>query len=106
MKPLHKRAEVTLDLVSIFTWLGERDLDAAERFLTAVDLTFEQIQKHPQIGWNRTWHDTKLVGLRSWPVEGFSNFLVFYREEEATIEIYGVLRGARHLPRALRGRRG
>jgi toxin ParE1/3/4 len=69
-----------------------------------VDGTFEQIRKHPGVGWDRPWRDHRLYGLRSWRVEGFPNFLVFYREEVSSIEIYAVLRAARHLERALRRR--
>ena len=104
MKALNKRRDVILDLAEIYAWIGERDLDAAERFLRAADHTFEQICKHPGIGWERPWKNRKLEGLRSWRIEEFHNFLAFYREENATIEIYAVLRGSRHLERALRKR--
>ena len=104
MKPLHKRAEVPFDLADIYAWIGDRNLEAAERFLEAADSTFEQIRRHPSIGWERSWKNRRLLGLRSWRVEGFHNFLVFYREEMTSIEIYAVLRGSRHLERALRRR--
>ena len=101
MKPLNKRPEVILDLAEIYAWIGQRNLDAAERFLKAVDDTFQQIRKQPEIGWERPWKHRRLEGLRSWRVEKFTDFLIFYREESSSIEVYGVLRGARHLPRAL-----
>ena len=101
MKLIHKRKEVIYDLPELYGWIGERNLDAADRFLRAVDDTLHQISKHPGIGWERPWKNPKLKGMRSWRVEGFSNFLIFYREEAISIEIFGVLRGARHLARAL-----
>ena len=104
MKPLHKRPETIIDLAGIYAWIGEQNLDAAERFLLAVNSTFEQIRKHPGLGWERPWKNRKLLGLRSWRVEHFHNFLIFYREEETSIEVYAVLRGGRHLERTL-GRR-
>lgn len=105
MKPLHKRREVILDLADLYAWIGERDPGAAERFLLATETTFGQVQRNPGVGWERSWRSQRLEGIRSWRVGGFPNFLIFYREEVATIEIYAVLRGARHLERAL-GRRG
>ena len=104
MKPLHKRHEVILDVAEIYGWIAQRDQDAAERFLTAVDHGFDQIQKHPAIGWARRWKNPKLQGVRSWRVPQFHNFLVFYREEALTIEVYAVLRGARHIEHELRKR--
>ena len=104
MKPLRKRREVLGDLVDIYVWIGERNPDAAERFLKSVERTFQQICRHPQIGWERPWKNRELKGIRSWRVEHFHNFLVFYRDEEGAIEVYAVLRGARHLERALRER--
>jgi toxin ParE1/3/4 len=104
VKPLYKRSQVIVDLADICAWIGEQNLDSAEQFLAAVARTLEQIQQHPNLGWSRPWHDPRLYGLRSWRVEDFANFLVFYREEESSIEIYAVLRAARHLERALRRR--
>jgi toxin ParE1/3/4 len=102
--PIHRRNGVILDLAELYAWIGDRDLDAAERFLAAVEDTFDQIRKQPGIGWERPWKNQNLRGLRSWRVKGFPNFLVFYREEDSTIGVYAVLRGARHLERELRMR--
>jgi toxin ParE1/3/4 len=104
VKPLYKRSQVILDLVDIYSWIGDQNLDSAERFLQAVASTLEQIQTHPGMGWKRPWRNRALHGLRSWRVEGFPNYLVFYREAESSIEIYAVLSAARHLERSLRHR--
>ena len=103
MKSVHKRNGVVTDLADIYSWIGERNIEAAERFLIAVDRTFQQIARHPQIGWMRPWRNKKLRGMRSWRVDGFENFLVFYRDEGA-IEVYAVLRGSRRFERLLRKR--
>jgi toxin ParE1/3/4 len=101
---LNKRPEVILDLAEIHTWISERNLDAAERFLRAVDRTFGQINQHPGLGWSRSWKSPKLRGVRSWRVKDFPEFLIFYREEKEATEIYAVLRGSRHLELALEKR--
>lgn len=101
MKPVRKRREVSSDIADIYAWMAGRNLGVAERFLIAVDSTFEQIAKHPGIGWSRHWRNRKLEGLRSWRVDRFPEFLVFYREQDTEIEVFGVLRSARHLVRAL-----
>jgi len=104
VKPIHRRSGVIFDLAGLYAWIGDRDIEAAERFLAAVEITFDQIRKQSGIGWERPWKNRDLRGLRSWRVEGFPNFLVFYREEVSTIEVYAVLRGTRHLERELQRR--
>jgi toxin ParE1/3/4 len=81
-----------------------RNPEAAERFLKALDASFEQIRLQPGIGWGRRWKNSRLDGIRSWRISEFPNFLIFYREVGDMIDVYAVLRGARHLERAL-GRR-
>ena len=104
MNSVRKRPEVISDLAEIYAWIGQRDLDAADRFVIAVETTFEQIRRKPGIGWLRRCKSRKLNGIRSWRVESFPNFLVFYREDSIGVEVYGVLRGARLFERALRNR--
>lgn len=104
MKPVRRRYEVILDLAEIYAWIADRNPDPAERFLVALDLTFEQIGKNPGIGWERSWKSNKLQGIRSWRVRDFRNFRIFYREEKSAVEIYAVLRGSRHLERMLKKR--
>ena len=101
MKALQKRREILFDITNIYVWIGEHNIDAAERFLVSVEQTFEQIRRNPGIGWERSWRNRKLEGVRSWRIRNFPNYLVFYREQQQTIEIYAVLSGYRHLERAL-----
>jgi toxin ParE1/3/4 len=101
VKPIHRREEVITDLAELYAWIGERNPRAADRFLSAVEVAFAQIARNPGIGWERPWKQFRLAGMRSWRIAEFPNFLIFYREEADTIQIYAVLRGARHLERAL-----
>jgi plasmid stabilization system protein ParE len=69
--------------------------DAGVRFLRAVDDTVRSLLKHPGLGRQRP--DVK-PGLHSWRVEGFSNWLIFYRIQGPQLRL---LHGARDLPRAV-----
>ena len=105
MKPVFKRREVASDLTDIYVWIAEDNLDAAERFLAAVDRTFSEIQRNPELGWGRPWKIPELAGMRSRRVRDFPNILIFYREEQGAIQIYAVLSGYRDLEPALKKRR-
>ena len=76
----------------------------ADGFIDAVERTVSQIARQPQIGWQRPWKHQALIGLRSWRVEGFPKYLVFYRIEHQAIAILAVLHGARLLERILKKR--
>jgi toxin ParE1/3/4 len=51
----------------------------------------------------REFRDPALTGMRSWPIRGFGNHLVFYRPTDDGIEILRVLHGARDLRRVFNG---
>jgi toxin ParE1/3/4 len=53
------------------------------------------------MGARRTFRKRVLKELRSWPFSGFENYLIFYRFDEARLEVLRVIHGARDLERAL-----
>jgi toxin ParE1/3/4 len=90
------------DLIEIHAYIAKDRPRAANRFLTAAHRGFEMLADMPGIGRERVSADPKLKDVRSWPIRGFRNFLVFYRPTEAGIEVMRVVHGARDL----RGRFG
>lgn len=89
------------DLVETAAWLGERNPDAALRFLAAVEATLAAVADAPGIGAARQYEDPRLAGLRMLRVRGFARYLVFYREAPGAIELVRVLHGARDIGAAL-----
>lgn len=73
--------------------------EAGQRFLNAVDSTVKALLAQPELG--RFRPEVK-PGLRSWAVEGFGNWIIFYRMGKESLRLVRVLHGARDLPRALR----
>ena len=53
------------------------------------------------IGARREFDDPKLADLRSLPVTGFTNYLIFYRTTTTEVQVLRVIHGARDLPTAL-----
>lgn len=105
MKSIRTYAEVQNDLDEIWFYIARENPAAADRVIDAAERTFSQIAQHPEIGWERRWKNQKLARLRSWRVEGYPDYLVFYRIEGESIAVVAVLHGMRRFERILRKRR-
>ena len=84
----------------VFVYLGERNYEVAERFLKSVDADLKQLAEFPGMGALRKFDNPLLVNVRSWPVSGFENYLLFYRPTETTIEFLRLIHGAMDLEAA------
>lgn len=83
-------------------YVREAGGEVARRFQKAVDSTLHLLCEQPRAGRPRHFPNPKLQGLRSFPVERpFQRFLIFYREDGATLQAVGLMDGARDLPRRL-----
>lgn len=91
-----------LDVIEQAVYLGEEaDEELALRFIDAVDTAVRRLAATPDIGRLRESGSSRLAGLRSWPVPGFPNHLIFYRTGEELLQIVRVVHGARDLIRLL-----
>lgn len=103
MPELIRLPQVRADVIAIATWIGERDELAAERFLTAVEADFDRLRDSPGVGAPMEPLQPWMADLRVWPVTGFENYLIIYRERPGLVEIAYIVHGARDLS-ALRRR--
>jgi toxin ParE1/3/4 len=74
-------------------------IDAAARFHDRLYEMFRLIAWMPGAGKLYGFRRKRLSTLRSWPVKGYRNFLIFYRRTRRGIEIVRVLHGARDIQR-------
>lgn len=97
------RSAAERDIEDIALFLHESSPAVADRFLVAVVTTLHHLAAMPRTG--RTWQfdGAALSGLRSRPIVGFDNYLVFFRPSHIEIQIVRVLHGARDLPGLLSG---
>jgi toxin ParE1/3/4 len=72
-------------------------MDAAAKFLDALERDYLKLLRMPGMGAKREFENPRFVDLRSWPVSGFRNYLIFYRRISSGIEIVRVLHGARDI---------
>lgn len=81
--------------------LGEHDPRLIDRFFEAVERALDLLAEHPHAGSPYHSTDSRLVGLRKWPVPDFPNHWLFYRPSAEAILIVRVLYGGRDLRAAL-----
>lgn len=95
----HVTIQVTAqqDLSEQAVHLGLESTSASERYQRAVAVAIETLAERPSLGRLREFATDSLAGIRSLPVPGFRNYLIFYRIQGDQLEIIRVLHGARDL---------
>ena len=89
-----RRPAAKADLLEHYIFIGEENLDAAQRFLAEAEAAFKTLAAMPRMG--RRWgsEDRRLDALRVWPLPGWMR-LIFYRPSRTGIEVVRVLHAAR-----------
>lgn len=77
------------DLEKIWSFVAERDVEAADRLIDEITNRFDHLLAYPEAG--RARHDL-LVNLRSLPVK---RYVIFYQPTDDGVEIFRVLYGSR-----------
>jgi toxin ParE1/3/4 len=96
------RHDAELDAFGYFKYIRENNPEAALRFLEAIDCTVESLALQPLKGRLRKFRGRELKNIRSWRVDDFENYLIFYRFAEMRLEILRIKHGAMDFPLALR----
>ena len=86
------------DLREIGRLIAEENPEEADRFLTAAEESFDLLRRHAHIGRLRSF---SVLGVRSWVIPDFENYLIFYLPTGTEVQILAVLHGARDLASAL-----
>ena len=96
------RHDAELDAFGYFEYIREHDPEASLRFLQAIDVTVEKLALQPLKGRLRKFRTRELKNIRSWRVDGFENYLIFYRFAARRLEVLRIKHGAMDFPKALR----
>jgi toxin ParE1/3/4 len=97
------RPRARRDLNEIADYISQDSVEAGRRFYAAAQEAFQQLVDMPGIGRVREVQNPQMIGVRSWSIHEFSNYLVFYRPTATGIEVLRVLHGARDIERILEG---
>jgi toxin ParE1/3/4 len=96
------RHDAELDAFGYFQYIRENNPEAALHFLKAIDGTVEKLALQPLKGRLRKFRGRDLKNIRSWRVDDFENYLIFYRYAEMRLEVLRIKHGAMDFPQALR----
>jgi toxin ParE1/3/4 len=96
-----KKPAARIDLAACYAYIGERNHDAAHRFLLAAEATFAALARTPGIGERYSTTNPRLMGLRVARVRRFKNYVIFYLPIPEGIDVIRVLHAARDVKRVL-----
>ncbi len=86
------RPQFYLDVEEEVYWLlANTDADVAQRWHAAVWDTIELLKTHPLIGRERK--DLKQSGIRSWRVNRYARWLIFYEVRAEALIVYRIRSG-------------
>ena len=94
--PLDITKEADADIEEIGLYFARQAPDVEERFYLAFDKTICRLASSPNLGERCQFRNPKTKGMRVWQVDGFSNYLVFYRSKDDVLQILRVIHGARN----------
>lgn len=95
MGTVHIRPRAEADLDEAYLYIAEDGVEAAERLLAAARSDMRKLADMPGMGASREYSRPELRDVRSWPIKGFRNYLIFFRPVPDGIEVLRVLHGAR-----------
>ena len=96
--PVQKLPQANADLIEIADYIDTDNPEAAKRFLDAAEAALAQLAALPSIGQTVPFSSPITQGMRVWRVEGFEQYLIFYRPAESGLEVVRVLHTARDFP--------
>ena len=86
---------------AFYDYQEKSGLETAFRFVDAVRESFELLVQMPYIGSPREFRHSRVRNMRMWIVKGFSDYLIFYRPTDDTVEVLRVLHGKRDIEEIL-----
>jgi len=97
MIPIVVLPQADLDIDTFFFYIAEDDLTAADQFLDRVEETQNLIANFPKIAPLFITDNSKLSGMRWFPVKDFPKHLLFYIEDEVQILVVRVFHKAQDI---------
>jgi plasmid stabilization system protein ParE len=92
--PVRRRLAAQDSLERIAAQIAEHDLEAAYRFVDAVEASLSLLSEMPEAGPRYETKNAALAGrIRKWVVPRYGRYLVFYLFEEGVVHLIDVVDG-------------
>ena len=98
MHPSQFSPEAWDDMRAVVAYIAADNLDAAERFVPALEETYAQLEALPGMGSVRHFGRKDLQGVRIIPVTDFEHYLLFYTALRTHVKVLRILHAARDFP--------
>ena len=98
-KPVSWRRLAEKDLTEVYLFIGHDSPEMAEKLLDAVEHAMVFLLANPRAGRIEEFTAIQTREIRSWAIQGFRSYLIFYRTTPDGLEILRLLHSARDLPR-------
>ena len=89
--PIRRRLHAQEQIEAIVLRIASENLDAALRFVDAVEYGLTLLVENPEIGPRYETDAPDLVGLRKWLVPSFPRYLIFYLVDDRAIHIIDIV---------------
>ena len=83
------------DMAEIVSYFDERSDSVAQRFEQAVEKTVQMLCAAPESGSLCLFHNPAFMSVRKITIFGYSNYILFFRRFENSLQILRVIHGAR-----------
>ena len=92
--PVRRRLAAQESLERIAVRIAEQDLEAAYRFVDAVEASLSLLSEMPEAGPRYETENTALAGrVRKWVVPRYRRYLLFYTFESGVVHLFDVVDG-------------
>jgi plasmid stabilization system protein ParE len=92
--PVRRTPRAEAELLAHVERIAASNLDAALRFVDAVEAALALISELPEMGAPHETSETRLRGIRKWVLPRFSNYVLFYRFDGEVVRLLHVFHGA------------
>lgn len=89
--PIRRRLHAQEQLGAIVLRIAAENLDAALRFVDAVERGLALLSEMPELGPRHESDAPDLLGLRKWLVPAFPRYVIFYRVDDRAIHILDIV---------------
>jgi plasmid stabilization system protein ParE len=98
-----QRPAARRDFIGHYLYLAEHaSLDVARRFRNAVERTYEDLARTPEMGSAYKLRESRHAGIRLWPVRDFGNYWIAYRPHRLGVAIERLFHAKQDYSRILR----
>lgn len=105
MKRVERTSKAKLDIAGVIRFFAEADaVRAAERFLAAIQKTYDLLASFPEIGSVLESTQTRSIPIRQFRVYRHDDWLVLYQDRSESILILRILHASQDIESALNPR--